>query len=357
MCVIVCVCGAAALFYVKRFHPIFLERGQRISAYMSKLNAHDESLHAYTKTFNQQGGSQKHTCFRVSTSYIVGSVLAEGMDYQQYLENRATLANRLAVRSTRFTIPKMTHHIWLTDPQRPREVSEEDIRTTLKTLQMLPASDGWRHILWVNKEGLIPKTLDALQQAGPIEVRTVSKKHLVNFSIFKKSYEKSFGFNFAMASDIVRIAVLEAYGGVYLDFDFEVLKSLDEQVNTYSFFAFENSMIGAHKHHPILQNALKMQNRNLLASAPYYVRHPCSFRDLTKVATGPLLLYAAFVQSENISGYKDIYFHRWMIEPLANMVRYDTRLGKHNVSGSWHKTGDQLLFDSCSRCVRIEDAI
>ena len=161
-----CACAlcASAFFYWKRFHPVFLERGQRISAYMSKLNAEGKNrcLQADEKT--KLNEPQKHTCYKVSVGHMVGSVLAEGLDYQTFLKNRATLARRLATRSTRLTIPKITHHIWLTDPNTPREVSEDDMRSTLKTLQALPSSAGWRHILWVNKQGLIPKTIDALMK-------------------------------------------------------------------------------------------------------------------------------------------------------------------------------------------------
>lgn len=72
--------------------------------------------------------------------------------------------------------------------------------------------------------------------------------------------EKRWGF----AGDVIRLDVVEKYGGVYLDLDVKLLKSLDELLYLDAYAAFEDnnwvnigSGFGARPHHPIISQMLE----------------------------------------------------------------------------------------------------
>lgn len=85
-----------------------------------------------------------------------------------------------------------------------------------------------------------------------------------NFDININSYVKEAYENkkWAFVSDYVRIMVLYKYGGIYLDTDVEILKSLDTFLDNKLFFGFESiekistGIIGAEPNNKFLENIL-----------------------------------------------------------------------------------------------------
>jgi mannosyltransferase OCH1-like enzyme len=75
---------------------------------------------------------------------------------------------------------------------------------------------------------------------------------------------------FAKATDYIRMAALEKYGGIYLDADVKVLKPLDDLLGDELFVCEErnyfvaNSVIGAVPHHPLIQLYLRTLTTNFL---------------------------------------------------------------------------------------------
>lgn len=74
-----------------------------------------------------------------------------------------------------------------------------------------------------------------------------------------QAYEcKKYGFT----ADYIRVAVLERYGGIYLDTDVEAFKPFDEFLNEQFFTGFENdvyvqtAVLGSEAHHPLLKELL-----------------------------------------------------------------------------------------------------
>ena len=65
---------------------------------------------------------------------------------------------------------------------------------------------------------------------------------------------------YAFVSDVMRLIVLEKYGGVYFDTDVELVKDISPLMNDDGFIGFENDMyvasgltIAAIPHHPVIQ--------------------------------------------------------------------------------------------------------
>ena len=71
--------------------------------------------------------------------------------------------------------------------------------------------------------------------------------------------EKKYGF----VSDYIRLAVLQKYGGIYLDTDIAVLRSFDDLLSHEMFLSFENNayvqtaVIGSEPNHPFLDLLLE----------------------------------------------------------------------------------------------------
>ena len=105
---------------------------------------------------------------------------------------------------------------------------------------------------------MIPKTIHYVWFGGnplpPLAVKCITswKKYLPEYEIIEWN-ESNFPFDkfpfakealenrkFAHASDVARLYALMEYGGVYMDTDVEVIKSLDVFLNKKAFSGFEN---------------------------------------------------------------------------------------------------------------------
>jgi mannosyltransferase OCH1-like enzyme len=126
------------------------------------------------------------------------------------------------------SIPKIIHQIWLGGPFPEKYGNFRD--TWLKN------HPGWEYKLWTDKD--------------------IEELHLVN----KKKYEN--GQNYGEKSDIARYEILYRFGGLYVDTDFECIKSFEQLHYTLDFYAglvhekdciANNAIIGACPGHPILK--------------------------------------------------------------------------------------------------------
>lgn len=86
----------------------------------------------------------------------------------------------------------------------------------------------------------------------------------VNYNDFtKQSYENK---KYAFTSDVARLWALDKFGGIYMDTDVEVYKSLDEFLSDPAFSGFEDinypvtATLGAEKENPVIKMMLDYYN-------------------------------------------------------------------------------------------------
>ena len=79
---------------------------------------------------------------------------------------------------------------------------------------------------------------------------------------------------YAFVSDVMRLAVLEQYGGVYFDTDVEVLRDISPLLGDEGFIGFENDQyvasgltIAAEAHHPVIQAMIEEYKKLHFAGA------------------------------------------------------------------------------------------
>lgn len=86
-----------------------------------------------------------------------------------------------------------------------------------------------------------------------------------NFDLDYNDYIKYCYLNkkWAYLSDLVRLIVVEKYGGIYFDTDVEIIKSFDKLLDYDAFYCFENknyvstgSGFGSVAHHPVLKEMI-----------------------------------------------------------------------------------------------------
>ncbi len=155
----------------------------------------------------------------------------------------------------------------------------------------------------------------------------------------KQAYEaKKWGF----VPDYARLDVIYTYGGIYLDTDVEVVRSLDELLKCDMFCGFESSLnvnfgqgFGAVKQHPVIKKMMDLYDElefknaegtlNLIPSPIYQTRSLCELglkKDgkIQKVR-GAIILSTEYLSPINEHGYGKIGANTYAI---------------HHYAGSWY---------------------
>jgi hypothetical protein len=206
-------------------------------------------------------------------------------------------------------IDHVLHQIWIGDRKDNKELTaiENNMLNTHKIF-----NDTWRIFLWTNNEDSIP---EIIKNNPLIEIKYYGQEFSeLNsyFTVFQKS--KS---SLSLLANMVRAAALIKYGGVYLDADYRLCKSLDDLIEQYDFIAGRegnslhagNAFIAAHQDHPILNGYLEMILNNLdPATAPEYVKNSCSYFHWRVLSAGVLAFTLSFLKNAHKNGNKDIVF-------------------------------------------------
>ena len=261
-----------------------------------------------------------------------------------------------------YQVPKITHHIWYTSAEDPNEISDTDTSFIQASLMMTPLETGWKHYFWVNDPTLIPKTLEKLKPFD-IEVKVINRDNIPGLDIFwQNAVEESQAIAKSMPADMLTYLILDHYGGVYLDTDYELANSLDELTENYSFFAFEepgnqyigHAIVASSPHHPVITEAEHLIKRNLV-TPPDYIKNACSERAYTVLATGPAMFSVAFANKANLDAhYKDTFFPD---DGSLSLVRYaftpaiwSSQVGTHHGSNTWAKKDQDKPLAGCESC-------
>jgi len=178
-------------------------------------------------------------------------------------------------------IPRIIHQIWLGSPVP--EVFQKYIKTWKEN------HPGWKYKLWTDAD--------------------VKKLKLHNQELYDKAT------NYGEKSDILRYEILYRAGGVYVDMDFECLRSLDLFHYTYDFYVgiqpldsfylqLNNALIGSAPKHPILKQCIDgMKANEHIKSIP--------------AKTGPIHLTKCFFELAGKGDRRDIALPALYFYPLT----------------------------------------
>jgi inositol phosphorylceramide mannosyltransferase catalytic subunit len=204
-------------------------------------------------------------------------------------------------------IPKKLHFIWLGSPL------PEKYKPLIQS--WIDFNPGWECKIWN----------DADAQAYDFE----------NKDMFNQEA------NYGAKSDILRYAILEKEGGVYIDVDYECLKNLDTLNHTYHFYIgiqpldtnyvqLGIGLIGSIPHHPLMNYTIEKLKYN---------------KDVKQiiVKTGPIFFTRCFIEFFGKSGLRDIAFPASYFYPCGYVQRgqpldewYKAEAyAVHHWAGSW----------------------
>ncbi len=254
----------------------------------------------------------------------------EGFDYEAInKEVILTSLNKLenqSIPENDLKIPTITHHIYFI----PEESSKPLLNFYIKKMEanfnkLNEIYPDWQHYLWSNNPKIFT---EHIKQTKNVVVRNITE--LQNHSLYPdliniiKNGNNNKAY-FMEASDILRLMVLQKFGGIYNDMDYEIYNapSLFGLMKRFDFIAgrefpkpysyYGNSFMVAKANHPIINEALdRLKKHNIdQSNIPDYVKYPCNFYDKLYFNSPPLITIAYFSKN-NIDGNNDVILPSWM---------------------------------------------
>lgn len=245
-------------------------------------------------------------------------------------------------------IPLITHHIWLTTQNNPKELPDQYLAWMKTFPQKNPLSEGWEHLLWVQDKTKLPQSLEKLADSG-IQVREI-QEIFPNGWVLQEEFEKAVAEKkFGKASDMLRYALVDEIGGLYADTDTQVFHNLRNLFFLYdSIISAEpfptpciaNHCLATRPKHPMMQECLRLIKRNLDEDlAPSYIKKCTHKLWRTVIETGPAALALAFHKSADQENNIDMIFPSELLFPHGAKIEPTTAL-VHYSELSWIKDGN-----------------
>lgn len=164
---------------------------------------------------------------------------------------------------------------------------------------------------------------------GNINLENLMEKN----RFFRECYNRKL---WAFASDYLRSKIMYENGGIYLDTDMEILKSLDDFLENDFFIGKENEetiscgIIGAVKNHAFFKKMLDFYEKEVWNSKLYII---------TSIATNIIAKYSS--QSKNIKVYEPEYFYPYSQEEnLTEEHITKNTYAIHHWGKSWGKNSE-----------------
>ena len=231
------------------------------------------------------------------------------------------------------TIPKIIHYCWFSDPPN----YPDDILACL---------DSWKRFL------------------PDYEIKLWNAKNF-DVSICPYVQEAYNSRKFTFASDYVRLWALYHFGGVYLDSDIEVLKSLDPLLENEAFTGFETNehiaawIFGSVKGNPLFQELMDYyHDRHFIMNDNTYDMTPNPVPVTRILKEHGLRLDNTLQKLENITVYPVEYFSPK--DPATRQLTLTSNTYTiHHFAGSWlpEKTRYRHALELKMKDMHVPDAI
>lgn len=125
-----------------------------------------------------------------------------------------------------YLIDPLTHRMWLTSEESPKEVPSHLLTFYNNSLQFY-ADKNITHHFWCNGQNLIPETIATISSFNvPVQIHDIGEisDDFISKDIFKKFMNDGF---FSFAADLAKQELLVKYGGLYADVGMEQLSDID----------------------------------------------------------------------------------------------------------------------------------
>lgn len=307
--------------FVHQYHPFPFT-----SVKYTDQQVNDASLTAEERAFrNDFNGSINYLDF---AAYQEGMSMAAIDKQRQELYTKNNIGRLLnfepnLLDSTVYRIPLITHKIWVTADDNPKNPAMSYIKWLEESIKHNPTMAGWTHYFWVERKTKLPELTKLLENHPNIilmELDSLNTQSFLTGNLYKESIKQK---KFGKATDIIRLELLRSFGGFYLDTDYELYQSLIPFCKSYDLVVglepmsvyLCNAFIGACPNHPVIVKCLEMINRNFSETAPDYIKNLPNNAFKTIVETGPIALTLAFGLAAGQGDYRDIAFPPHIVYP------------------------------------------
>lgn len=236
-------------------------------------------------------------------------------------------------------IPRIIHHVWF---GKPVSLADKQLRETWFAFH-----PGWRFILWTDRYENDQKAyrVSSLQELSNALTDPNILRIVVDVSMLQFDNRCFFdqAINYGEKSDIIKYEIVYQLGGMYVDFDFECLKSFADLFDRYDFFIgiqpFDTNveqlgaaLFAAKPNHPILRHAVAT-----IKDDRHYVP--------IVVKTGPIHFSRSFIAMAGSASNVDIAFPASFFYPCGYTQQGQERAlwmqpesyAVHHWAGSWLK--------------------
>lgn len=209
------------------------------------------------------------------------------------------------------------------------------------------------HYCWFGNK-VIPKRLQYCIESWKIQLPEYSfqlwneENTIFDCEFIKTAYAAK---KWAFVADYIRIKAVYDHGGIYMDTDMLLFKSLNDFLDNQCFFVAEHSLsigvgiFGAVKHHPFIKLCLKT----------YYAKEVDLSTSPKRVTNTYLETYNAkknfkeTIYFERLTIYKPEYFYALPYKKLYDIHNYKKYLtiesyGIHLWEGSWNSYSELMLL-------------
>ncbi|CDW72737.1 UNKNOWN [Stylonychia lemnae] len=252
------------------------------------------------------------------------------LEQPQYFESEKIVYHK----SDQMKIPLVTHRIWLTDLNYPKEITDvvpsyavEQLGTSYKVFNQSAQYQGykWSHYLWVQDKQKVPETIKLFKNFGVItkELKELDGFHDGRVQNQYQYYMKDLR-AVAAASDLIRVLIVYEQGGLYFDNDY-TFWHWDYNINFYfdfmgvglqvtqNTYGLNNAFFASKSGHLLLEKYLHYVIKQFrkhdddLDDRPFY-QNTCSYMTAasTLYGTGPAVLTAIALNYLNKDGNQDI---------------------------------------------------
>ena len=214
-------------------------------------------------------------------------------------------------------IPYVIHHIWINFESPQREINKTDINNIIKNKELFAndfanGANQWNHTLWTNNKNLISHS-GKLKKENNIEIRSFqdNKTEFRSIKIIDELIKNGTMEQLREATYLLRYNILERFGGVYADLNFQFNRSIKSEMHKYDFITtdFAGYFFAAKANHPIISNAIDLLERNLV-TPPAYINSVDSYNNsfVKEMLISTIPLGLAYLNSSNKNSNIDIVY-------------------------------------------------
>jgi len=216
-------------------------------------------------------------------------------------------------------IPLIQHFVYAFGADEPRVIGDYKIQKMVRAIKKLNAANhAWQHYIWTNDVRGIP---DSLRRLSNVIIKDIQElnTNVLYLDITRLTRSRNL-VDLVQSSDLIRIAVLQRYGGIYFDCDVEVFRpdELEKLMQSFDVVLGEepygykvgNAIMAAAPNHPVMNNAVQLILRNLhqdeFQNLPQYLRDSKNNHDKIVIETGPTMITVAYYKFENLARFQGI---------------------------------------------------